>query len=117
MEGDGIVVNKKSTELFMKIIMDENLIKASAFITLTVIPIIMKYITCMLSNHKGNIINVMLSYKNLQGNLSQKESFVLKTADILSLSDYQLYKQAGNSICVGVLASIIGRLKLRNRTT
>src|SRR5690606_25093346 len=48
MEGDGIVANKKSTELFMKIIMDENLIKASAFITLTVIPIIMKYITCML---------------------------------------------------------------------
>lgn len=35
-----------------------------------------------------------------------------KTINSGLISDSQLYKQAGNSICVGVLAAIISKLKL-----
>jgi len=40
------------------------------------------------------------------------EDFIEKTINSGLISDSQLYKQAGNSICVGVLAAIISKLKL-----
>lgn len=40
------------------------------------------------------------------------EDFIEKTINSGLISDSQLYKQAGNSICVGVIAAVISKLKL-----
>ena len=40
------------------------------------------------------------------------EDFIEKTINSKLISDSQLYKMAGNSICVGVLVEIIKKLKL-----
>ena len=100
----------KLTGMFIRITLDMNLKKENAFIISTVIPIIMNSITSICLSHKENTINAIISYSNLHQNLLEKELLVLKTDNILSISDSSLYKQAGNSITVSVMKEIIRNL-------
>lgn len=64
----------------------------------------------------GNIINTnkirRLTPTEAFRLMDFNEDMIEKTISSKLISDSQLYKQAGNSICVGVLAGIISKLKL-----
>lgn len=102
------------TDYYMRFILEENLKEVSISTILTTIQTIMICLTYIYSIPKENTISVILSYKNSQKNFLKGELLNLKMGGTI-LSDSQLYKQAGNSIVVAVLASIINKLNLCRR--
>lgn len=103
---------KHCTDLFIKITLEESLKGLSKSTILTVIQTITSYLTYIYSLPKQNTLNVIVNFKNCAHNSSEGELLNLKMGGTI-LSDSQLYKQAGNSIVVNVLAQIISKLQLK----
>ena len=109
-------LENQNTELFMKITLGESWKKMKQSIILIAIQTIMKSIISTYTKQNQTTLwfiwNYEESLEKSHLDLSKKELLCLKMVDMKPVSGSQLYKQAGNSICVGVLAAIISKLKI-----
>lgn len=108
-----IITEKDFIEPLWKITLEENLSEEKLFITLILLKQIMTskiFIYAETLPNTPRYINSIVNYEKKLGKLQLSYLRMESTKQLVS--DSMLYKQAGNSICVGVLAAIISKLKL-----
>jgi DNA-cytosine methyltransferase len=108
-----MITEKECIEPLWKITLEENLSEEKLFITLILLKQIMKSkIYTYVQEHLNTprYINSIVNYEKKSGKLQLSYLRMESTKQLIS--DSMLYKQCGNSICVGVLAAIIKNLKL-----
>lgn len=106
--------DKSCIEKSLKITLEENLSEEKLFITLILLKQIMTskiYTYVKMPLNTQRFISSIVVYEKKLERLSLSYLKMEYTEQIVS--DSMLYKQAGNSICVGVLAAIIEKLNLK----
>ena len=107
-----ITMEKDCIEPLWKITLEENLSEEKLFITLILLKQIMIskiYTYVEMHPNTQRYISSIVDYEKKSGKLQL--SYLKMDSTKQLISDSMLYKQAGNSICVGILAAIISKLK------